>query len=59
LTLASEPSGGSIAGTLVDAAVKGVATFSKAILRGAGTFTLKASDGKLTSAVSGKIVVKA
>ena len=41
------------------AAVSGVATFGNLVLDTAGTFTLKVTDGALTSATSGNITVSA
>jgi hypothetical protein len=52
LTIADGPTGGVLAGTLTVAAVNGVATFSNVTLSASGTYTLTASDGKLSSATS-------
>ena len=52
--------GGLTAGSTTSAsAVNGVATFSNLVLDTAGTYTIKAGDGALTSAVSGNIAVSA
>jgi autotransporter-associated beta strand protein len=55
LSVASGP--GSLAGMLTVAASGGVATFSNVILDTAGSYTLTASDGSLTSATSNSFVV--
>jgi uncharacterized repeat protein (TIGR03803 family) len=52
LKIESGPTGDKISGTVSAMAVKGVATFKKAVLAGAGTYTLEAVDGTLTAAVS-------
>jgi hypothetical protein len=46
---------GALGGTLTATAVNGVATFSNVILEEGGTYTLKATDGSLTPAVSNSI----
>jgi hypothetical protein len=51
LSEVSGPSGG-ISGTLTAAAVNGVATFSALKFTKAGTYTIKATDGSLTSVTS-------
>ncbi len=55
----STPVGGSFAAgsTTTIAAVKGIATFTNLKLSKAGTYQLKATDGTLTAAISGNIVV--
>ena len=53
LTIGTNPSGGTLSGTLTVAAVNGVATFSDLSINQAGTgYTLVASDGSLTGATS-------
>jgi hypothetical protein len=54
VALGSNPSGGTLSGTLTVAAVNGVATFGNLSINKAGTgYTLTASDGALTGATSG------
>jgi uncharacterized repeat protein (TIGR03803 family) len=55
LKVASGP--GKLTGTVTVAAVNGVATFSKAVLGTAGTYTLQATDGALTAATSTSFTV--
>ena len=57
LVVASGP--GSLSGTLTMAASGGVATFSNVKLNTAGSYTLTASDGSLTSATSSSFAVSA
>jgi uncharacterized repeat protein (TIGR03803 family) len=57
LAIASGP--GAISGTDTVAASSGVATFSNVILDTAGSYTLTASDGSLTTATSGSFTVSA
>src|SRR6185437_3200430 len=52
LSIASGPSGAALGGTLSVMAVNGVATFSNLSLNKAGSYTLKAVDGTLSSATS-------
>ena len=54
LTIATGPAK---VATLTAVAVKGIATFSKLMLTVAGTYTLKATDGLLTPAVSQPITI--
>lgn len=51
------PTGSTLTGTLSVAAVAGIATFSNLILNKAGSYTLKATDGVLTSVISSAIVI--
>ncbi|HEX4794255.1 MAG TPA: hypothetical protein VH370_10715, partial [Humisphaera sp.] len=55
LALASGP--GTLGGTLTAKAVNGVATFSSLLLTKAGKYTLKATDGALTFAVSNSFMI--
>ena len=57
LNVASGPA--ALQGTLTVAAVQGVATFANLTLPTAGTYTLNASDGALTAAVSSAFTVNA
>ena len=57
LSIASGP--GSLSGTVIATASSGVATFSNVILDTAGTYTLAATDGALTSATSTSFTVSA
>jgi subtilase family serine protease len=57
LGIASGPAGGVLGGTLTVSAVGGIATFSNVALGVAGTYTLTASDGSLTTATSSSFVV--
>jgi uncharacterized repeat protein (TIGR01451 family) len=59
LAIASGPSGAKLGGTTGVQAVNGVATFNNLTLSEAGTYTLKATSGKLTRAVSKKFAVSA
>ena len=61
IALNSAPTGAQFAtgSTLTVAAVAGVATFSNLVLKTAGVYTLKVTDGTLTSATSGNITVVA
>ena len=59
LKVSSGPGGFAVDSTTKVAAVQGVATFSNVILNSSGTYTLGASDGTLTGATSGNIVVTA
>ena len=57
-TTISKASGpGNLTGTLSVAAVAGVATFSAAQFDAAGTYTISATSGGLTSALSGNITI--
>ncbi len=56
---ASEPSGGVLTGTTSAAAKSGVATLNNLILDTSGSYTLKATDGSLTSATSSSFTVNA
>jgi uncharacterized repeat protein (TIGR03803 family) len=58
LALSSNPAGGVLGGTLTIKAVKGIATFGAQTLSKAGTYTVKATSGSLTAAVSKNVVVK-
>ncbi len=59
LAVGTGPSGGGfvVGSTLTVAAVNGVATFKNIKIAKAGTYALKATDGSLTAATSGNIVV--
>ena len=57
IAMQSGPGGLTSGSTLTATAVSGVATFSKLILITAGTYTLKATCGALTSAITGNIVI--
>ena len=57
VTLAVHSGAGSIGGTDTVAASAGVATFANVIFDTAGTYTLTASDGALTSATTGSFTV--
>ena len=59
LVLASAPAGGTISNrtSVTVNAVNGVATFNGMKFTKAGTYKLKVTDGTLTAAVSGKIVI--
>jgi hypothetical protein len=59
ISVATGPGGFAGGSTTSVAAVKGVATFSNLVLDTAGTYTLKVTDGTLTSTTSGNIVVSA
>jgi hypothetical protein len=59
LALASNPAGAKLQGTVTINAKAGVATFSKVSISAAGSYTLQATDGALTAATSGSIVVNA
>jgi uncharacterized repeat protein (TIGR03803 family) len=57
VTLSVASGGGTVSGTATVAASSGVATFSNAILDTAGSHTLQAADGSLTTATSNSFVV--
>ncbi|MGV8914045.1 MAG: T9SS type A sorting domain-containing protein [Kaistella sp.] len=57
IVLAKATGAGIISGTLTKAAVAGVATFSDIQLNAAGIYTITATAGSLTAAVSGNIVI--
>ena len=57
IAVGSGPGGLTAGSTTSVAAVSGVATFSNLVLDTAGTYTLKATDGALTSVTSGNITV--
>jgi hypothetical protein len=59
IAVASGPAGFTAGSTLTATAVNGLATFSNLILNTAGTYTFTATDGSLTSATSGSIVINA
>jgi len=59
IAIASGPAGFATGSTLTAPAAAGVATFSNLILNTAGTYTFKATDGALTSATTGNIVISA
>ncbi len=59
IAVASGPGGLASGSTTTAAAASGVATFSKLILDTAGTYTFKVTDGSLTSATSGSVIVGA
>jgi hypothetical protein len=58
LAVASGPSGGTVSGTVSVKAIKGTATFAKLTLPKAGTYTFKATDGKLATITSKNILIK-
>ena len=57
VTVSSGPAGFASGSTTTVAAVNGVATFSKLILGTKGSYTLKVSDGSLTSATTQSFTV--
>jgi uncharacterized repeat protein (TIGR03803 family) len=57
LSLASGPTGGAIGGSLTANVVDGVATFTNLWLSKAGSYSLLATDGSLTSATSSTFAV--
>jgi hypothetical protein len=57
VTVSSGPAGFASGSTTTVAAVNGVATFSKLILGTKGRYTLKVSDGSLTSAMTQSFTV--
>jgi len=57
LSISSGPSGGTIGGTTSVPAVSGVATFPGITFSAAGSYTLTATDGSLTSAISSPIAI--
>ena len=57
IAVASGPGGLTSGSTTVAQAASGVATFSNLVLDTAGTYTFKVTDGSLTAATSGNIVV--
>lgn len=59
LAATSAPAGGAVSGTLSAPAVKGIATFNNLSMKVAGTYTLRATDGALTAAVSKPITIAA
>src|SRR6202035_3473551 len=59
IAVATGPGGFAGGSTTSVAAVSGVATFSNLLLDTAGTYTLKVTDGALTSATSGNVVISA
>ncbi len=59
VAVASGPGGLTTGSTTGVAAASGVATFSNLVLDTVGTYTLKATDGTLTSVTSGNISVNA
>ncbi|MFI5379194.1 MAG: choice-of-anchor tandem repeat GloVer-containing protein [Tepidisphaerales bacterium] len=59
LSLGTHPASATLGGTPTVAAAAGVAVFSNLLLNKAGTYTLKAADGKLTAAVSRSFVITA
>jgi Ca2+-binding RTX toxin-like protein len=59
VTLAVNSGAGAATGTLTAQAVNGVATFSNLTFDTAGAYTLRATDGSLTSAVSGSFNITA
>jgi hypothetical protein len=58
LTIVSGPSGGTVSGTLSVKAVKGIVTFGKLTLSKAGTYTFKATDGKLATVTSKSLLIR-
>jgi len=59
IALASGPAGGSLAGTLRANAINGIATFSNLSMKVTGAYTLEATDGALTGAISKPISIAA
>jgi hypothetical protein len=59
LAIASGPAGGTLSGTAAVNAVTGVAAFNNLIFNKAGTYTLKATDGSLTSVTSATFTIAA
>jgi len=59
IALTGNAGGATLGGTTTAALVNGVATFSGLSLAKAGTYTLTASDGVLTTAKSGNVIVAA
>jgi hypothetical protein len=59
VTIAINTGTGTLAGTLTVAAVNGIATFNNLSINTAGDFTLKATDGILTQAISNSFTVVA
>jgi hypothetical protein len=59
LALDTYPTGGAITGTVAVKAVAGVATFTGISLKVGGAYTLKATDGTLTAAVTKSITIAA
>ncbi len=59
ITLALASGSGNLGGTLSKAAVAGVATFNDLTLSAASTFTLRATSGSLTAAVSSAVAANA
>src|SRR4029077_4091362 len=57
IAVASGPGGFATGSTTSVAAVNGVATFSNLLLGTPGTYTLRASDGALTSVTTGNITI--
>ena len=57
ITIAKVSGPGNVVGTVSAIAVAGVATFNAVQINAAGTYTINASDGILTSATSGNIVI--
>ena len=57
LALNTSPSGAAITGTKKQTAVAGVSTFNDIALQAAGTYTIKATDGSLTSVTSASFVI--
>ncbi len=57
ITIAKVSGPGNVIGTVIVAAVAGVATFNAVQIDAIGTYTINASDGILTSATSGNIVI--
>ena len=57
VSLAIHTGSGSLSGTTTVAASQGVATFSNVIVNSPGTYTLAATDGSLTSAISSSFTV--
>jgi hypothetical protein len=51
------PAGATLSGTLAVAAVKGIATFSNLILKTAGRYSLKATDGALAAVTTGTFTI--
>jgi hypothetical protein len=59
LSISSGPTGATLAGTLSISAVKGIATLNNVVLKTAGSYRLKATDGTLAVGTSGGITIAA
>jgi hypothetical protein len=59
LSISSGPTGGTLTGGLSANAFKGIVSFTNAVLKTAGAYRLKATDGTLTAGISGSITISA